>query len=79
MIRKKGAPESAKHMGHGICDNISKSATVPQPTDDAKVIAKESVSLLQQLKVIASDIRGVGIQVFMVVVILQNNNVIFSL
>eukprot|EP00112_Aurelia_sp_Birch-Aquarium-sp1_P007254 Seg179.3 transcript_id=Seg179.3/GoldUCD/mRNA.D3Y31 product="DNA repair protein REV1" protein_id=Seg179.3/GoldUCD/D3Y31 len=63
MIRKKGAPESAKHMGHGICDNISKSATVPQPTDDAKVIAKESVSLLQQLKVMASDIRGVGIQV----------------
>ena len=64
MVRRKGAPEPAKHMGHGICDNISKSATVPQPTDDTKVIAKETVSLLQQLKIIASDIRGVGIQVF---------------
>ena len=63
MIRKKGAPEPLKHMGHGICDNVSKSATISQPTDNANIIGKETVNLLQQFKIVASDIRGMGIQV----------------
>ncbi|XP_065060995.1 DNA repair protein REV1-like [Rhopilema esculentum] len=63
MIRKKGAPEPLKHMGHGICDNVSKSATISQPTDNANIIGKEIVNLLQQFKIVASDIRGMGIQV----------------
>ena len=63
MIRTKGAPEPLKHMGHGICDNVSKSATISQPTDDSSIIAKESINLLQQVNVRASDIRGMGIQV----------------
>jgi len=63
MIRTKGAPEPLKHMGHGICDNVSKSATISQPTDDSSIIAKESINLLQQVNVRASDIRGMGIQI----------------
>ena len=63
MIRSKGAPEPLKHMGHGICDNISKSITLSQPTDNSSIIAKETINLLQQLNVPASDIRGMGIQV----------------
>ena len=63
MIRAKGAPEPSKHMGHGICDNISKSVTISQPTDNSSIIAKETINLLQQLNVSASDIRGMGIQV----------------
>ena len=63
MIRAKGAPEPLKHMGHGICDNFSKSATISQPTDDSSIIAKETINLLQQVNASASDIRGMGIQV----------------
>ena len=63
MVRAKGAPEPRKHMGHGLCDNISKSITISQPTNDSSVIAKEAINLLQQLNVCASDIRGMGIQV----------------
>ena len=63
MVRAKGAPEPSKHMGHGICDSISKSVTISRPVDDSRAIAKEAINLLQQLNVSASDIRGMGIQV----------------
>ncbi|KAL3841317.1 hypothetical protein ACJMK2_019479 [Sinanodonta woodiana] len=64
MVRRPDAPrQTAKFMGHGICNNISKSVTLPMATDDAKVIGKECVAILRQQKAQAADIRGVGIQV----------------
>ncbi len=63
MVRKKEAPEPRKHMGHGICDNFSKSTSIPVATDDQNIIAKECVVLLKGLCITASDIRGMGIQV----------------
>eukprot|EP00794_Sanderia_malayensis_P015420 gene15420-16993_t len=63
MIRRKDALEPRKHMGHGICDNISKSSSIPMATDDKSIIAKECIMHLKNLAVAASDIRGMGIQV----------------
>lgn len=63
-VRKKDAPiETAKFMGHGVCDNMARSVTMKTATDDDQMIAKECHSLLQQMKVPVVDLRGVGIQV----------------
>ena len=50
-IRAKDAPvETAKFMGHGVCDSISRSTTLAVATRDPKVIDKEVMLLLRQLK-----------------------------
>lgn len=48
-------------LGHGICNNFSKSVTLPMATDDAKIVCRETMSLLKQLKAAAEDLRGVGL------------------
>ncbi|KAL0486017.1 DNA repair protein REV1 [Acrasis kona] len=61
--RKQGAPiEPIKYMGHGPCDNASKSI-VCDATDDSTLIGKHAVHLYQQLNVVTTDLRGIGIQV----------------
>lgn len=41
LIRAKEAPkESAKFMGHGLCDYMTKSKNLIAPIDDADIIAK---------------------------------------
>lgn len=62
-VRKAGAPTPRKFMGHGICDNIARSCTLPTVTDEAQVIAKQCHALLKQLSVPPEDMRGMGIQV----------------
>jgi DNA repair protein REV1 len=62
-VRREGAPEPRKFMGHGICDNIARSAALQVPTDDSKLIFKKCQSLFRQLRVASSDVRGIGIQV----------------
>lgn len=58
--RKADAPMiSAKFMGHGVCNNIAKSITLPVATNKSDVIAKECLVLLRTMKVDPSDIRGV--------------------
>lgn len=52
-----------KFMGHGICDNIARSCTLPTVTDEAHIIAKQCHALLKQLSVTPDDMRGMGIQV----------------
>ena len=50
-IRAKDAPiETAKFMGHGVCDSISRSTSLSMPTRDSKAIHREVLSLLRQLK-----------------------------
>ncbi|XP_014669446.1 PREDICTED: DNA repair protein REV1-like isoform X2 [Priapulus caudatus] len=62
--RKADAPVvSAKFMGHGVCDNFAKSVTLPVATDSIDIIRKESLNLLKTMKVVPSDVRGMGIQV----------------
>ena len=62
MIRKQDAMDPAKYMGHGICDNFSKSASLPEPTSDPVIIAKNCLNILKAQKIPASDLRGIGIQ-----------------
>uniref|UniRef100_A0A6A7FQN7 DNA repair protein REV1 n=1 Tax=Hirondellea gigas TaxID=1518452 RepID=A0A6A7FQN7_9CRUS len=63
-VRSKEAPvETAKYMGHGVCDNIAKSSSLNQHTDAPDVILKEVLALVKQVKVPPVDFRGVGVQV----------------
>ncbi|XP_069826981.1 DNA repair protein REV1 [Dendropsophus ebraccatus] len=63
MVRKAGAPiEPAKFGGHGICDNIARSVTLEQATDNAKVIGRETLKLFQSMNLNVADMRGVGLQ-----------------
>ena len=50
-------------MGCGRCDNISRSTTLNSVTNNPSVIARECISMLRQLSVTVSDIRGMGIQI----------------
>ena len=59
-IRAGHAPmEPVKYMGHGVCDNVSRSLMVASATDDSTFIASESLKLFKQLKVPFQDVRGV--------------------
>ncbi|XP_051566138.1 DNA repair protein REV1-like isoform X1 [Myxocyprinus asiaticus] len=64
MMRKAGAPvEPAKYGGHGICDNLARSALLAQATDSGQVIAGEAIKLFHAMKLDVKDMRGVGLQV----------------
>lgn len=63
LMTKQTDSEPVKFLGHGLCDNLSRSVTLPSPTDDRNVIAKSVLSMLRTLQVQPSDIRGMGIQV----------------
>ncbi|CAN7986236.1 unnamed protein product [Ixodes hexagonus] len=63
-VRQKDAPlNPAKFMGHGMCDNITKSVQLLAATSSAAAIGRECCNLAAQLHLVPSDIRGVGIQV----------------
>ena len=62
-VRKPGTPTPRKFMGHGICDDVARSCTLPTVTDEAQVIANQCHALLKQLSVTPEDVRGMGIQV----------------
>ncbi|XP_012911812.1 DNA repair protein REV1 isoform X3 [Mustela putorius furo] len=73
MVRKPGAPvETAKFGGHGICDNITRTVTLDQATDSAKIIGKATLNMFHTMKLNISDMRGVGIQVNQLVPINPN-------
>ena len=55
--------ESAKFLGHGLCDSHSKCSTLSIPTNDATVIKREASILMRFLNVEPKDLRGVGIQI----------------
>uniref|UniRef100_L7M6W0 DNA repair protein REV1 n=1 Tax=Rhipicephalus pulchellus TaxID=72859 RepID=L7M6W0_RHIPC len=63
-VRQKDAPVNpSKYMGHGLCDNLAKSSHLLAATASKAIISKECYSLAMQMHLVASDIRGVGIQV----------------
>lgn len=63
LMTKRQDGEPVKFLGHGICDSLSRSITLPTPTDDKEVIEKSVLSVLRGLQIQPSDIRGMGIQV----------------
>ncbi|GAB0100180.1 DNA repair protein Rev1 [Sergentomyia squamirostris] len=64
MIRAQDAPvETAKFMGHGICDHITKSASLPGFTDDPEAIFRAVWRISEELSVDPAELRGIGVQV----------------
>lgn len=64
MVRAKDAPvETAKFMGHGFCDNVSKSLTLANYTCDIVIISKTVFNIKSTLNVPCQELRGVGIQI----------------
>lgn len=64
MVRAKDAPiETAKFMGHGFCDNITKSVTLAAYTCDLPLISETVFNIKKQLKVPPQELRGIGIQI----------------
>ena len=62
-IRKATAPvQTWKYLGHGACDNISRSSSLSVPTRRAEDIAKIAVQLLKNVNPTIADIRGMGLQ-----------------
>lgn len=64
MVRAKNAPvDPAKFMGHGLCDNFTKSKNFMTPVDDEGIITKDVLGLWEQMQQPAHEIRGIGIQI----------------
>lgn len=64
MVRAQNAPvETAKFMGHGVCDHITKTTTLNEPTDDLGIIERTIFSIKTSLNVQPQELRGIGIQI----------------
>lgn len=50
-------------MGHGDCDNMSRSITLSRFTDSPTELASQGKALLKALKVDPTQIRGIGLNV----------------
>jgi DNA repair protein REV1 len=50
-------------MGHGDCDNISRSVTLSRFTDAASELGSQGKALLRALRVDPTQIRGIGLNV----------------
>jgi impB/mucB/samB family C-terminal domain len=61
--RKQHAKAPMKFLGHGSCDNLSRSCDVPasSTTADSKVLSDLCFTLYRQLGVPKEDVRGMGI------------------
>lgn len=61
-IRQASAPvETWKYLGHGRCDNISRSNHLLASTNRASDIIRTATKLLNQINPLAADIRGMGL------------------
>lgn len=64
MVRAQSAPiETAKFMGHGFCDNVTKSITLSTSTCDLNIIKQTVFNIKNILNVPAHELRGIGIQI----------------
>ncbi|XP_056683408.1 DNA repair protein REV1 isoform X2 [Spinacia oleracea] len=61
--RIKDAGEPTKYMGHGACENLSHSTTVPVATDDVEILQRKTLQLFGSFHIDVKDIRGIGLQV----------------
>lgn len=56
MVKTKEAPEeTAKFMGHGVCDNFSKSVNLPSETSDSGVITRFVIFVLDNFSLNIDD------------------------
>ncbi|GAX76094.1 hypothetical protein CEUSTIGMA_g3537.t1 [Chlamydomonas eustigma] len=61
--RQAGAPEPKKFLGHGWCDDISRSMTVSTFTDHSEQLLSVAKELLTALSIPPEELRGLGIMV----------------
>ena len=50
-------------MGHGMCDHISRSITLPSATNEKALIAREVTKMLREVSIEPSKLRGMGVSV----------------
>jgi DNA repair protein REV1 len=63
MRRAADAPlDPPKHLGHGKCDTFNKSVQFGVPTNNAEVLAKETISMMKSLRIPPGELRGIGLQ-----------------
>lgn len=61
-VRQPTAPvETSKYLGHGRCDNVSRTSQLLIATNGAEEIGRIACQLLKQLRVDPADVRGMGI------------------
>lgn len=64
MVRAPDAPvETAKYMGHGVCDNVTKTVTLHDYTDDHSTIKRTVFLMKNAMNVTPSELRGIGIHI----------------
>uniref|UniRef100_A0A182QM37 DNA repair protein REV1 n=1 Tax=Anopheles farauti TaxID=69004 RepID=A0A182QM37_9DIPT len=64
LVRSPEAPiETAKFMGHGLCDVVTKSQPLRQYTDDRAVLETAVLSLMRVMAIEPCELRGIGIQI----------------
>ena len=64
MVRADGAAEeTSKFLGHGVCDNLSRSSQLLTGTDSADLILREVVSLAKAVGINSDQWRGVGVSI----------------
>lgn len=61
LRRQAYAPEPSKHLGHGLCDTLSKTCSLPKVYKTDSDVMKTAVELFETLKVPVTEIRGVGL------------------
>ncbi|XP_076915898.1 DNA repair protein REV1-like [Bidens hawaiensis] len=61
--KRKSDAEPVKYMGHGDCDNLSHSSTVPMATDNVDVLYRITKQLFSHLHIDVKEIRGIGLHV----------------
>lgn len=75
MVRAKDAPiETAKFMGHGLCDYFTKSKNFIASVDDHQIITREVLSLWNQMQQKPEEIRGIGIQISRLEILKNKSN-----
>lgn len=63
-MRARDAPiETSKFMGHGICDYVNKTVSLPNFTSDIDVLTKSILSIYKSSGIPPSELRGIGIQI----------------
>lgn len=60
--RREGAQEPRKFLGMGICDSLTRSATVHRVQSPASIF-QHALPLLRSLRIPYADIRGVGLSI----------------
>ncbi|KAF6773579.1 hypothetical protein AHF37_08291 [Paragonimus kellicotti] len=63
FVRAPNAPvESAKYMGHGICNKASRMICLSEPSADVAVLCRSTLTVLRKLCPDPRELRGVGLQ-----------------